>query len=152
MVPSVILVFFVASLFHDGGPYHTKTSPLICSVNQWTGFCMIWTSVMKELNLHGSNVAIICFCGFWKFMINCPLNTKFYWALPWEHTFKKTIAANNYLLKVNNRNTRTRCEICSKLIIKTPERHHWRRSGVFIVNFEHISHLALSFLLLTLNM
>ena len=27
-----------------------------------------------------------------------------------------------YLLKVNNRNTRTRCEICSKLTIKTPER------------------------------
>ena len=29
---------------------------------------------------------------------------------------------------------------------------HWRRSGVFIVNFEHISHLVLVFLLLTLNM
>ena len=27
-----------------------------------------------------------------------------------------------YLLKVNNTNTRTRCEICSKLTIKTPER------------------------------
>ena len=27
-----------------------------------------------------------------------------------------------YLLKVNTRNTRTRCEICSKLTIKTPER------------------------------
>ena len=27
-----------------------------------------------------------------------------------------------------------------------------RRSGVFIVNFEHISHLILVFLLLTLNM
>ena len=26
-----------------------------------------------------------------------------------------------YLLKVNNRNTRTRCEICSKLTIRTPE-------------------------------
>ena len=30
-----------------------------------------------------------------------------------------------YLFKVNNRNTRTRCEICSKLTIKTPERRHW---------------------------
>ena len=56
------------------------------------------------------------------------------------------------LLKVNNRSTRTRCEICSKLTIKTPERHQWRRSGVFVVNFEHISHLVLVFLLLTLNM
>ena len=33
-----------------------------------------------------------------------------------------------------------RCEICSKLTIKTPKRRYWRRFGVFIVNFEHISH------------
>ena len=57
-----------------------------------------------------------------------------------------------YLLKVNNRNTRTRGEICSNLTIKTPERHQWCRSDVFIVNFEHTSHLVLVFLLLTLNM
>ena len=35
--------------FHDGGPYHMKTSPLIYSENQWTDFYMIGTSVMKEL-------------------------------------------------------------------------------------------------------
>ena len=45
------------------------------------------------------------------------------------------------MLKVNNRNTKIRCEICSKLTIKTRERRYWRRSGVFIVNFEHISYL-----------
>ena len=44
--------------------------------------------------------------------------------------------ACNYMFKVNNRNNRTRCEICS---------------GVVIVNFEHILHLALVFLLLTLS-
>ena len=55
------------------------------------------------------------------------------------------------MFKVNNRNTRTRCEICSKLTIKTPERRYWCRSGVFIVYFEHISHLVLVFLLLTLT-
>ena len=28
--------------FQDGGRYyHTETSPLICSANQWTGFYMI---------------------------------------------------------------------------------------------------------------
>ena len=53
--------------------------------------------------------------------------------------------------KGNKRNTRKRCEACSKLTIKTPERHQWRRSGVFIVKLEHISHLALGFLLLTLS-
>ena len=49
-------------------------------------------------------------------------------------------SAVNYMFKVNKRNAKTRCEICSELII-----------GVFIVNFEHTSHLVLVFLLLTLN-
>ena len=57
----------------------------------------------------------------------------------------------NYMFNVNNRNTKTRCEVCSKLTIKTPERRSWYRSSVFIVNFEHISHLVLVFLLLTLS-
>ena len=65
---------------------------------------------------------------------------------------KKTDSGGIYLLKVNNRNTRARCQIYSKLTIKTPERRHWCRSGVFIVNFEHISHLVPVFLLLTMNM
>ena len=45
-----------------------------------------------------------------------------------------------YMSKVNNKNTRKRYEISSKLTIKTPE-----------LNFKHISHLALVFLLLTLS-
>ena len=45
----------------------------------------------------------------------------------------------HYMFKVNNRNTRLRCEICSKLTTKTPERRQWRRSGVFTVKFEHTS-------------
>ena len=32
------------------------------------------------------------------------------------------IPAGNYMFKANNKNTRTRCEICLKLKIKTPER------------------------------
>ena len=43
--------------------------------------------------------------------------------------------AGNYMFKVNNRNTRTRCEIYSKLTIKIPE------CGIInfaIVNFEHV--------------
>ena len=59
--------------------------------------------------------------------------------------------AGNYMFRVNSRNIRTRCKICSKLTIKIPERCHWHRSGIFIVNFEHISHLVIVFLLLTLS-
>ena len=37
-----------------------------------------------------------------------------------------------------------RCEICSKLTVKTPKQRQWCRFGVFIVNFEHILHLSSS--------
>ena len=56
-----------------------------------------------------------------------------------------------YLFKVNNGNTRTICEIGSKLTIKTTEQRHWRRSGVFIVDFEPVSHIVLVFPLLALT-
>ena len=36
------------------------------------------------------------------------------------------------LLKVNSRNTRTWCEICSKLTIQMSERRQWHCSNVFI--------------------
>ena len=58
--------------------------------------------------------------------------------------------ANNYMSKVNNRNTRTRCEIFSELSMKTPETCQQHHSVVFIVNFEHISQLDLMLLLSTL--
>ena len=53
--------------------------------------------------------------------------------------YRKSIPANIYLFKVNDKNHRKRCEI------------YKRRSVVFIVNCEHNSHLFLVFLLLTLN-
>ena len=46
---------------------------------------------------------------------------------------------------MNYKNTRKRYERCTKLTIKTPERRQLGRSGVFIVNFEHISHPFFSF-------
>ena len=36
----------------------------------------------------------------------------------------KNISADIFLFKVNNSNTKERCEICLKLTIKKPERHH----------------------------
>ena len=62
---------------------------------------------------------------------------------------KTIMPASIYLFNVNNINTRKRCETCSKLTIKTPERR--RCSGAFTVNFEHILQLFLVFLLLNLN-
>ena len=41
----------ICRLFHDGGPYHIETSPLICRANQWTGFCKIGISIIPELRV-----------------------------------------------------------------------------------------------------
>ena len=53
-----------------------------------------------------------------------------------QYQKSKITLAGNYMFKVNNRNTKIRCEICSKLTKKTPEGRPCRRSGVFTVNFE----------------
>ena len=34
--------------------------------------------------------------------------------------------AGNYMFKVNNKNTRARCEICSTLTIKGPDGNQWK--------------------------
>ena len=50
--------------------------------------------------------------------------------------------ANTYFCKVNNRNSRKRCETCSKLTIKTPGRHHFTSFLFFsvdIVDFEQVN-------------
>ena len=49
--------------------------------------------------------------------------------------FDTKLPANIYLFRVNNRNTKKKCEICSKLAITTSEQHHCRHFGVFIVIF-----------------
>ena len=46
------------------------------------------------------------------------------------------IPANIYLYKVNNRNSRKRCETCSTLAIKTLER---RQRTLPIVDFEQVN-------------
>ena len=56
------------------------------------------------------------------------------------------------MLKSNNRNTKRKCKVSPKPTKKTQEECQWHRSSVFIVKFEHISHLFIVLLLLTLNM
>ena len=59
----------------------------------------------------------------------------------YEHSQLKELAlaypANNYLLKVDNRNTRKRCDICSKLTIKTPERRQVCKLTHFSLDFHY---------------
>ena len=50
-----IFLLHFARLFLWRRSYQTETSPLSYSVDQWTGFCMIGTSVMEELK-NGANL------------------------------------------------------------------------------------------------
>ena len=56
-----------------------------------------------------------------------------------------------FLFKVSSGNTRIMCKICSKLTIKTPQRHHWHHPSVYVVNFEQVLHTAGFFTLLILS-
>ena len=60
------------------------------------------------------------------------------------------------MFKVNNKDNGTTLQVEHSVIIVNGYYHKVlhleRRSGVFIVNFEHILHLVLVYLLLTLNM
>ena len=48
----------------------------------------------------------------------------------------------------DNRNTRKVYETCSRTKVKSRERGQWLRFGVFVDNFENISHFFQVFLLL----
>ena len=55
---------------------------------------------------------------------------------------KKVTQSKQIPLKVSNRNTKRRWEICSELAIKIPEKRHSPRSDVFIVNFTYFTHYS----------
>ena len=64
--------------------------------------------------------------------LNTFLSSLFCSNLIYGHYYPQNI----HLVKVKNRNTGRRYGICSKLTIKIPRRHYWRRSGVFIFNYD----------------
>ena len=65
--------------------------------------------------------------------------------------FTETFSASIFSIKVINVNTKIMSEICSKFTIKKPEWRHWCHSGVYIVNFEQISHITVDFEQVTLS-
>ena len=82
------------------------------------------------------------FCSFYKRI--CPSGTN---SIGLLKTLKSKIRAvcfpiGIYLCKVNDESTRAMYKICSKLTIKTSEGRHEHRLGVFILNFEQISHCS----------
>ena len=92
-------------------------------------------SDIKSLHLHHCNVThIIKFHNWYRAVLAKVINplefSRLKFLLSLTHCKEQRLStkekgiysAGIYLLKVNNRNTRTRCEICSKLTIKILER------------------------------
>ena len=81
--------------------------------------------------------------SYWETLFWMMLNTAYAHLKTLSNNIytRKSSSTDIYLFKVSNRNTEKNCEICLKLIVKTPE----RLSTFFIVNFGHISPLFLLF-------
>ena len=63
---------------------------------------------------YGSQCSYFVYCGCFKYLWACSVTES-------VTGTTRTISVGIHLLEANNRNNRTRCEICSKLTIKTPE-------------------------------
>ena len=100
----------------------SKMGSFTAKVNGW-----------KVLNYRCKALHLRCF--WWSWLRLClNLNTK-----------QKFNPTNIYLFKLNKRYTSKRCEICSKLTIKTPERRQWKLwkyfkpfSSAFTFDFDQV--------------
>ena len=105
-------------------------SKVICKRKQW--FPSRSYNLSKVLHLE-SNFQYLPFLNIWHVSDTKSVKT----------SLNIVLLAGNYMFKVNNRNTRTRCEICSKLTIKislllTLIIFH-SLLNVSIVNFEQVN-------------
>ena len=110
----------------------------------WYLYCQLWTyfthcvgvSVVGIEQLNAGRL------GGWMYL-KLTVKATYCCHSPWASVI---VSAGCYMFKVNNRNGRTRCEIFSKLTIKTPERlvsllltlnlfHTSACSNVSIVNY-----------------
>ena len=103
--------------------FHIETSHLACKANEVSGFYMKGNTRLKWVKYTFTNKVFN------------------------ENTLCYTFPTGNYMFKVNNKNSRARWEICSKLTIKTLLVSFWSLyfqpwtyftpcSSVSIVNFE----------------
>ena len=115
-------VFFQVLALDNGEPSYSAS----CEVS------FLWVSFWAALTEHKCSMRI----SIWIDIGLHPSENNLFPKSP-QHFFWPSY---HYLFNVNNRKYRKSCELCSKLTIKAPERRHWHRSGVLIVNFEHILH------------
>ena len=136
--------------------WHIMSHPLQClygyfeQVNVFSGFARNYNAnYIVYVNIY--SITFFTFVCWFQFC----LRKYFHWLMwdkfqPGLSICRITALRSGHLpVQSQKQQHQNKFEICSKLTIKTPERRHWRCSGIFIVNIEHISHHVLVFLLLT---
>ena len=63
---------------------------------------------------------------------NISLLFRSFWSFLYTYMSGGPFPASIYLIKVSNENTKTGCEICSKLTIKAVKQWQWCHSGFFV--------------------
>ena len=94
----------------------------------------LWKAFQSYRQIHQGNVSETFLISTFLTLTKFHKNSLIYLPLAFccrsllralSNIFDGTQPADNSLLKVNNRDTRKRCEICSKLTIEIPERRQW---------------------------
>ena len=98
----------------------------ILSINTLTnkaiGKSLLRRSDLGKFWYKNQQCSLQCFSRYWKWYRKFWKNSNIFALTQVNNGWPFSAnSARNYRFKVNNRNTKTRCEICSKLTIKTPE-------------------------------
>ena len=127
---SVVVVYnedhiYEANSFVAVRHYHEDNRSILTWKFEWFFRCLFFfTFLSKQMNF----CVVLSFLG--QYSLPIPPKNLVPWCvqwfgkvtLVWNGLRKVQIPAGNYMFKANNTNTRARCEICSKLIIKRLER------------------------------
>ena len=129
-----------------------RTTYVNCLLSAW--ICQVNASTTRSMYNEKQHVRILCylvyFHGFdfnpfapiapFLYPLKISENFTVFWCFHiFSIIFCECHLPGIYLFKANNGNTRTMCEIVSKLTIERPER---RLSGDFVVNLDQISYIS----------
>ena len=116
-----------------------------------TFLCSKYSDLAKRFSSYWAIPRLFCFCFFIvliRIMVMLESLAFLVLHMSKEYNYICQMSSSNHvclksnclagfdLFTLNNSNTRTMCEICSKLTIKIGERCQWNGSVIYIVNFE----------------
>ena len=90
-----------------------------------------WSQIHTQINTH-THTYIYIYIHIYIYKYICICIYIYVYIYVYVYIYQVVI----YLLQVNNKNTRKKCKICSKLTINMAEPRHCCRSGVFNSSFE----------------